>query len=574
MARKKHAWEASYPKGVDWEFEPVLQPIYDMLKHSYEKHPKRIALEFLGKTMTYEELWKEVCNFASGLQRRGIKKGDKVGICLPNSFHYVISYYGVLMTGATVVNFNPLYTEAEIATLSRDSGVRIMITTDIEHVYEKVFFALNNSDMCSMIVAPFTDNLPFIKKTLFNIFKPEKIAKLPDGNTVLPWDRVSSLDSEPDPVRINPAKDIALYQYTGGTTGLPKAAMLTHSNVVTNAEQCNIWRKASGEVTDHDIFLGVIPFFHVFAMTALMNLSMRRSGTLHMYPKFDLKQTLQGIHKHKPTIFAGVPALYNAIINYEKINKYNLTSMQFCISGGAALPAEVCDEFVEKTGTAMVEGYGLSETSPVACCNQSNGKNKANSIGLPLPGTEISIRSLEDRGKECKTGDVGEIAIRGPQVMKGYAGRIKETKEVFYRDWLLTGDVGYIDEDGYVYITDRLKEMINVSGFKVYPRHIEEVLYSHSAVMEAAVIGIPHAKKGEIPKAFVALKKGQNVTAEELKKYAEAHLNPYEKIAEVEFRDELPKSMIGKLLKRELIQEEKQKTKRDKQAKKKRISRS
>ncbi len=570
----KHIWESSYPEGIEWNFKPPHLPVYDLLKQAARKHPKRVALDFLGKKMTYETLWKEVSNFASGLQRRGIKPGDKIGICLPNSFHYVIGYYGVLLAGGTVVNFNPLYTEAELSTLVRDSGVRLMITSDIKHVYNKVYAALNNSDMCSIVVAPFSANLPLVKKALFNIVKPEKLASLPEGNTVLPWAKVSSLDADPDPVEVQPDTDIALYQYTGGTTGLPKAAMLTHTNLMSNVEQANIWREGAERVSEHDRFFAVIPFFHVFAMTALMNLCMRRGGTLFMHPKFDVKQTLKGIQKHKPTMFAGVPALYNALLNYKHIGRYNLKSIEFCISGGAALPAEVRDEFIKKTGANMVEGYGLSETSPVACCNPARGLNKAGSIGLPLPGTEISIRSLEDRKDTCGIGEDGEVAIRGPQVMKGYAGRPKETKDTFYKNWFLTGDVGHMDEDGYVFITDRLKEMINVSGFKVYPRHIEEALYSHSAVMEAAVIGVPHPKKGEVPKAFVALKAGESVTAEELKKYAAAHLNPYEKIAEIEFREELPKTLIGKLLKKELVQDEKQNQKRQKNMKKKRISRS
>lgn len=569
----KHLWENSYPKGVEWAFEASSLPVYSLLEQAAQKHPERIALAFMGNTMTYADLAHEVEKFASGLQRRGVKKGDKVGICLPNSMHYVISYFGILRTGATVVNFNPLYTEPEICALVRDSEVRIMVTSDIKHIYDKVHMALQNSDMCSMIVAPFAENLPLIKKTLFNIVKPEKIAKLPEGNTVLPWHKVSSLDTKVDEVEINPDEDIALYQYTGGTTGLPKAAMLTHTNVVSNAYQCNIWREASEKVAEHDKFLAVIPFFHVFAMTALMNLCMRRAGTLYMYPKFDLKQTLKGIDKHKPTIFAGVPALYSAMTNYEHVHKYNMTSIEFCISGGAALPVEVRTSFMKNTGAMMVEGYGLSETSPVACCNPASGKNKGGSIGLPLPGTEVSIRSLDDRSKECKVGEDGEIAIRGPQVMKGYANRPKETEDAFYQDWFLTGDVGHMDEEGYVFITDRLKEMINVNGFKVYPRHIEEVLYQHPAVLEAAVIGIPHDKKGEVPKAFIALKKGKDVSAEDLKEFAKKRLNPYEKIAEVEFRDELPKSLIGKLMKKELVQEEQQKNK-SKKVKKKRIPRS
>lgn len=551
--------EASYPPWAQWAFEPPLMPVHALFENSANAFGNRPCLTFMGQTQTYAQVMQQINQAAEGLQNLGVQKGTRLGLCLPNTPYYPIAYYAALKVGATVVNFNPLYTQEEIAHQIKDSAISHMVTLNLKMTYDKVAASLNIGPLKQIIVCPLQSVLPAPKALLFNIFKRAELAQIPQNNFHIGWGDLLNNSGLPTKVEINAKEDIALLQYTGGTTGTPKGAMLTHQNVVANALQSKAW---VGVEDGTETFLGVLPFFHVFAMTAVLNLSMAIAANLVMMPRFDLKELLKTMHATRPTFFGGVPTIFAAINTFPKLSKYNLSSLKHCISGGASLPAAVQQTFKEKTGGAtVVEGYGLSEASPVIACNPLHSGGKNGAAGLPFPGTEIEARDLEDISKPLPAGQTGEIFVRGPQVMKGYWNQPEATAETLIDGWLRTGDVGHVDEEGYLFLTDRLKEIIIINGYNVYPRIIEEALYKHNAVEEVIVIGIDHAEKGQTPKAFVKLKQGQTATEEELLAFAASHLNPIEKPTKLEIRDNLPKTLIGKLSKKELITEENQKGK-------------
>jgi long-chain acyl-CoA synthetase len=393
--------------------------------------------------------------------------------------------------------------------------------------------------------------LPSLKGLLFETFKRKDIASWKrSGGGVIPSREIQSNDGRLDAPAISPS-DIAVLQYTGGTTGTPKGAILTHANLSINVQQSNSWFPgfaADGE----ERFLCVIPFFHVFAMTALMNFAIKKASQMIMLPRFELGQTLKLINKTKPTIACGVPTLFNALAKSPHIKRYDLSSLRLCVSGGAPLPLEVKREFERVSGCKLVEGYGLSETSPITHVNVPDGPIKEGSIGLPVPGTIMSLRDLDDPQREVPLGETGEICIAGPQVMKGYWNKPRETADAFVGEFFRTGDVAYMDADGFTYIVDRIKDLILCSGFNIYPRRIEEAIYEHPGVEEVTVIGIPDAYRGEAPKAFIKLRAGQQVTVTEIRNFLELRISKIEMPAEIEFRDELPKTLIGKLSKKEL----------------------
>jgi len=546
--------EKLYPSGLQWNLTSVDEPVHTIFEKSAAHFAEQPCLSFLGRIYRYREVQELINQTTAGLQHLGIHKGDRVGLCLPNSPYFVVAYYAALKAGATVVNFNPLYTEEEIAAQIDDSGVSIMFTLDLDPLYPKVAAAQEHTALSKIVVCSFTMALPPLKKMMFSSFKRSLIANIPDAPHIIFFEKLTSYGSSPAPVDINSATDIALLQYTGGTTGVPKGAMLTHTNVSTNTEQVRLWL---GNVSPGgEKFLAVLPLFHVFAMTGIMNLGIATGSELILLPRFDLKGLLKTIVKERPTIFPAVPSIFSAINNFSSIENMDLSSIRFCISGGAPLPTQVKERFEQLTGCTVVEGYGLSETAPVVSCNPLHCSGKANSIGLPLPGTEIEIRNLEDPVKRVKIGEKGELCVRGPQVMPGYWNRPQETNEAFVNGWFKTGDVGYVDEQGYLFLTDRLKEIIISSGYNIYPRILEKALYRHPDVEEAVVIGIPDTYKGEVPKAFVKLRSGGTVTEEELLAFSAGHLNPIEHITSIEFREHLPKTLVGKLSKKELIEEE------------------
>lgn len=550
---KQHLWEKSYPDGISWHFEEKDATVHSLFERAIGIVPADPCIFFMGKEYSYRDIDMMINRIAAKLQEMGIKKGDNIGLCLPNTPYFVAAYYAILKTGATVVNFNPLYTEEEINHQVKDSNIKMMFTLDIASIYPKVEASLDTTQLETIVICPLANILPNFKKMAFKIFKSREISKPKSKDNILYFTDMIHHYMAPKPVKIDPKEDIAVIQYTGGTTGIPKGAMLTHSNVLNNTKQIKLWL---GEDTHKEVFMAALPFFHVFAMAAVMNLGIATCSKLVLVPRFDLADVLKLILKHKITIFPAVPSILSAINNSLLSRKFSLKSLKYIISGGASLPLAVKREFEANTGAKIVEGYGLTESSPVATCSPPNDSAKENSIGLPIPGTLVEIRDLEKNSKCVATGEKGEIFIKGPQIMKGYWKNQEATDKNIIKGWLKTGDIGHIDEDGFIFLTDRIKELIIINGYNVYPRIIEEAFYKHEAVAEVSVIGVKDEEKGEVPKAFIALKQGHKVSEEELLAFAVSKLNPIEKPEYVEIRKSLPKTMIGKLSKKELIQEE------------------
>jgi long-chain acyl-CoA synthetase len=549
-------WLGSYPEGVAWDarFRPTL--VGDLLDQAVQAFGPRPCVYFMGKRLSFTEIGALSDRVAKGLRALGVREGVKVGLLLPNTPTFVIFYYGVLKAGGTIVNFNPLYSLEEIEFQIRDSHTEIMVTLDLALTFEKVEAMLERGAIKKAVVASFPLLLPSLKSVGFKLLQRTKLANVRASpalaKIVLEPDLVAN-DGRYDRPVITP-ESIAVLQYTGGTTGTPKGAMLSHANLTINVGQVRAWQNR--QVTERDRLLGVLPLFHVFAMTTVMNFGIASGMEMILLPKFELIETLKLIGKLRPTMMPGVPTLFNAMLRHPHIRNFDLSSLEYCISGGAALPIEVKRGFEAISGCGVVEGYGLSETSPVVSCNPVEAVREG-SIGLPLPVTDISIRSLEDPTQEMPRGEPGEICIAGPQVMTGYWNKPQETERSFVGRHFRSGDVGYMDEDGYVFIVDRIKDMINASGFKVYPRRIEDALYEHAAVAEVTVVGIPDDYRGEAPKAFVKLKEGHQATELELLEFLRGKLSKLELPAEIEFRDQLPKTMVGKLSKKELRAEAK-----------------
>ncbi len=549
--------QKSYPTGIRWDAPLAPRPVFDMLDHTARIYGNRPAFDFLGFKMDWAELHRQASRLARALQDRGIGKGRRVGLFLPNSPYFVIGYYAVIRTGATVVNFNPLYSERELIHQINDSGTDTMITADLELLCSKMDKMVGTTCLENVILCRFTDILPFPKNILFRLVRRKELVphgKYKNLRSVWYHDLIAH-DKEPAPVDIDPENDVAVLQYTGGTTGTPKGAMLTHMNIVSNTDQCSLW--LNDVKPGEDRMLGVLPFFHVFAMTTVMNFSVRNALEIVALPRFELDATLKLISKRGPHYFPAVPAIYNAINNHKHLSKFNLTSLRACISGGAALPVEVKKTFEKNTGCIVIEGYGLTESAPVVCANPINGVNKAGSIGLPFPGTSVEIIDPEDKQTRLPVGSRGELCVRGPQVMKGYWNKVEETDAVLKDGLLYTGDVAIIDEDGYIFIVDRLKDMIITNGYNVYPRNVEEAIYAHPDVEECIVAGLPDQSRGEIVKAWIKLKPGYALTVDDLKAFLSTRILPMEMPRLVEFRDvPLPKTMIGKLSRKDILAEE------------------
>ena len=547
-------YKRSYPQGIAWDTAIPAYPVYEMLEKTAKTHGERPGFDFLGFKMSWGDIYKEASRLAWSLQQRGIGKGRRVGLFLPNSPYFVIGYYAIMMTGATAVNYNPLYSEKELMHQINDSGTDTMITADLELLYGKMKKMFGNTCLEHLVVCKFTNILPFPKNVLFPLLKKKDLAKVENEANVAWYHDLINHHNVPAKVSIDPANDVALLQYTGGTTGTPKGAMLTHQNIVANTEQCAMWLKPN---VGQEKMLGVLPFFHVFAMTAVMNFSVRNALEIVALPRFELEGTLKLIHKKQPHYFPAVPAIYNAINNHKKLSSFNLRSLKSCISGGAPLPVEVKKTFEKNTGCTVVEGYGLTESSPVVCANPLAGQNKAGSIGLPFPGTFVEIVDKDNKKTRLPIGERGELCVRGPQVMKGYWNKPEETANVLKDGLLYTGDVAVMDEEGYIFIVDRIKDMIITNGYNVYPRNVEEAIYQNDAVEECIVAGLPDENRGEIVKAWVKLKPGEEMTIETLKTFLAERISPMEMPRQIEFRDTpLPKTMIGKLSRKDIIAEE------------------
>jgi long-chain acyl-CoA synthetase len=547
-------WLAHYAPGVDWHAPLPQGPLYELLDRAVERHGKRTCIDFLDRKFSYERVGAMVARAARGLQALGVGKGVKVGLFLPNCPQFVVAYYAVLKAGGTVVNFSPLYSEEQLLHQIEDSDTTLMVTLNLKALYPKMERLLHESRLKALIVGTLAEVLPFPKNLLFPIVKRGEIAAVPNDARHLSFRELLNNEGDYRAVEIDAARDVAVLQYTGGTTGVSKGAMLSHAALHANTVQTALWNPdlRPGE----ERCLGVLPFFHVFAMTVVMNMSIHLGAEIVIHPRFVLEDVLRDIPRKRPTLLPGVPTMFNAIANHPRAGETDLTSLTACISGGAPLPVEVKQRFETLTGAVVFEGYGLTEASPVCTCNPMRGANKPGSIGQPVPGTRIVIVDREAPASELPRGDAGEICIEGPQVMLGYWNRPEATADVLAGGRLRTGDVGYMDDEGYTFIIDRIKDLVLVGGFNVYPRHVEEAIYRHPAVEEVTVIGIPDDYSGQRVKAFVKPRAGQPLDAEELLAFLEPKLGRHEMPAEIEFREALPKTMIGKLSKKELVAEE------------------
>ncbi|MFD3445378.1 AMP-binding protein [Microbacteriaceae bacterium 4G12] len=555
-------WLNSYPSEIPHTISYDAKPLHVYLQDTAFQYPEKKALHFLGKDVTFHELYKKARQFANFLQSLGVQKGDRVAVMLPNCPQAVIGYYGVLLTGGVVVQTNPLYTERELAYQLQDSGAKVILCLDA--LYPRVTSVKPSTSLEHIITTSIGDFLPFPKNALYPFVQKKQmniVVKVQESDGVHTWKSVMRAPAEFREVLCDPKEDLALLQYTGGTTGFPKGVMLTHQNLVSNTVMGIYWMYNCEP--GKEVILAVLPFFHVYGMTAVMNISIMQAYKMVILPRFDIEGMLKEIKKHRVTLFPGAPTMYIGLLNHPKLQQYDLSSISACISGSAPLPVEVQEQFEKVTGGKLVEGYGLTESSPVTHGNFLWARRVAGSIGVPWPDTDAKIISLET-GEEVEPREVGELIVKGPQVMKGYWNKPEETEAVLRNGWLYTGDIGYMDEDGFFYIVDRKKDMIVASGFNIYPREIEEVLYENDKVQEVVVAGVPDPYRGETVKAYVVLKEGAVCTEEELDQFARKYLAAYKVPKLYEFRKELPKTTVGKILRRVLVDEEVQKNKDDK----------
>ncbi len=548
-------YEPHVPEHIDYP-ETVMPAV---LAETARKYPDHTALIFNNAKIAFREYNEAVDRFAAALQGLGVKKGDRVAIHLLNSPQFPIAYYAVLRIGGIVVPCNPVYTAREMRHQLKDSGAEVIVTLSMMYPIIKQIRA--ETKLHHVIVANIKTYLPPLLRVLFTLFKEKKgghrVDISGDANTYWFTDLLAKGPAKPQPVELT-WDDLAVLMYTGGTTGVSKGAQLTHQNILVNAQQCKVWINA-GEA--EDISLTALPLYHSFAMTTCMNLDTLAGAAMLLIPNpRDLEDVLKNITKHKPTFYPGVPAMYVAINNYPDLSKYDVSSIKACVSGAAGLPPEVQKRFQELTGARLAEGYGLSEASPVTHANPVFGDNRVGTIGVPWPDTEVKIVDIETGEQVLGVGEEGELCIRGPQVMKGYWNMPEETANTLREGWLYTGDIAVMDEDGYFKIVDRKKDMIlGAGGYNIYPREIEDVLYEHPKVLEVAAAGVPVPGKGERVKAYVVLKDGETATEEEIIAFCRENLAPYKVPKFVEFRTELPKTIVGKILRRVLVEEDKKK---------------
>lgn len=544
-------WLKHYDKGVPADVQFPEAPLWKLLADSAQKYPDNVALEFMGKVIGYRQLWESVLKFAGALRAQGVQPGDRVAIMLPNSPQFVIAFYGTLAAGGICVNVNPLYTPRELRHQLSDAGAETLIILDM--LWPRYAEIEEDVPVKQVFTTGIQDYLPFPKNLLFPLKarREKRWVTLPQHPKRLDFSkalRSTTPVAEPYPAKPD---DVALLQYTGGTTGLSKGAMLTHRNLVANTYQVIAW--GGEEVKEFEgkgVMLGAIPFFHVYGMTVGMNYGLAGGYKIVLLPRPEVKPCIEAIEKHGVTHFPGVPTLYIGFINFPGIEKRKVGTVRVCISGSAALPVEVAKKFEALTGGKLVEGYGLTEAAPCTHCNPLSGLRKMGSIGIPMPGIDAKV--LDENLHELPPGEVGELAVRGPNIMLGYWQRPDETAKTIKIDWLLTGDMARMDEDGYFYIVDRKKDMIIAGGYNIYPREVEEVLFAHPGVAEAAVVGLPDEYRGETVAAFVVPKPGITLSSEELDKYCRENLAAYKVPRIYEIRSELPKTAVGKVLRREL----------------------
>ncbi len=554
----KEIWLKNYDEGVPHSIDYGDTTLNDFLDSAVRDFPDRTALIFEGARMTFKQLQDSVLRFATALTDLGMQKGDRIAIQLPNTPQFVIAFYAIQRLGGTVVMTNPMYVQRELEHILTDSEAKFMVLLDSFWV-NKVRPMLGKTKLEKVIVTSFKDFLPFPKNLLFPFAPAAKkaglVVKVPSEPNVF-WmrDMLQKYPPNPPDNKVGPDA-LATFQYTGGTTGLPKAAMLTQGNLAANAMQTAAWMSTAKRGAE--VNLSALPFFHSFGLTVCMNLSMYFAGTMVLIPDpRNIKNIVSSINKYKATLFPAVPALYTAVNNFPEISQYDISSVKACVSGAAPLPEEVQKQFESITGGRIAEGFGLSEASPVTHANPLYGKRKVGSIGVPMPDTEARIMDLEEGTQEMPVGESGELVVRGPQVMKGYWNRPDETANTLRDGWLYTGDIAKMDEDGFFFIVGRKKDMIIAGGYNIYPREIDEILYQNPKILEAAAVGIPDPRRGETVKAYIVLKPGETATEEEIAQWCKDRLAPYKVPKLFEFRDELPKSNVGKVLRRILREEE------------------
>jgi long-chain acyl-CoA synthetase len=532
-------WLKNYDLWAPAEINPPNQPLYQILQIASGAYREKPAVAFMGAFIDFGEAKKLVDLLATALQKLGVVKGDRVGIMLPNCPQYLLSFFAVVRLGAIVVNVNPIYTPREVEMVAKDSGMRAIIALDL--LAPNIFGIRANTAIEYVIVTSLLDYSA----------TPDKAPPTPEGALSFK-SLIGGVDEVDLPrVEIDPAEDVAVLQYTGGTTGVPKGAMLTHRNLYTNTLQSWAW---AGPLTRQgdERYLMVIPYFHIYGQTVGLLLGAWNGAMQIPIPKFDPNLLIEAIKQYKPTFFPGAPTLYISMLNHPEIKSCGLENVRRFNSGSAPLPLEVIERFEKMSGAMLYEGYGLTEASPTTHSTPTLAKRKIGSIGLPFPSTDCKIVDLETGERVVPVGEAGELCVRGPQVMKGYWNRPEETAIALRDGWLYTGDVARMDEDGFFYIVQRKKDMIIVSGFNVYPNEVEDVLFTHPAVLEAAVIGVPDQYRGEAVKAFITLRSGANATADEVIEFCRANLAKYKVPSLIEFMPSLPKSAVGKVLRREL----------------------
>jgi len=553
VADHPRPWVDHYPPGISWDVKLNLTPVHEQVLAACAKTPNNVALDFLGGKTTFGELARMIRAFAGALQADyGVTKGKRVALLLPNTPFYVVAYYGVLLAGGIVVNCNPLYTVHELSHITSNAGAEVIVTLDLAQIYDKAAALLKAGHVKRIIACHFPQALPLVKRILYSIAKRGDLAQVHPSATVAWFHQLISEDKSPTPAVIDAAKDCAVQQYTGGTTGLPKGAMLSHANIAANMSQIDAW--GCGLFYPPSKVVAILPFFHIFAMTVCMNVPLCNGTLVVMMPRFEMKGFLDLLKTNRPNVLPAVPTLIQAMSKLGPEQAKLLDCIDVVISGGAALPNEARGQFAKVSKAILAEGYGLTEASPVVCCAALRVPSKPMSIGLPVPATDIRFVDIETM-QPAKLGERGELQVKGPQVMLGYYGNPDATKDAFMDGWLRTGDVGYIDDDGYVFLVDRIKDLIISSGFNIYPRTIEEALIANPAVDEANVIGVQDEYRGEAAVAFVKLKTGQTISESELKKFIGERVNKLEMPREIIFKDQLPKTLIGKLSKKELREE-------------------
>ncbi len=543
------SYDARVPRSISYPGEclPVL------LEKNLSKYGGHTATSFLGAELTHAQLWHRVLKLAAGLHALGVGRGSKVAVMLPNCPQAIMAYYAALRLGAVVVLTNPLYVQREMIHQWNDAEAEFLVVLD--HLFPKVEEVIPRTSIKRILVTTLKEELPFFLRLLYplNARKNKLFTNVPYDDRVLSFKKlVDSHEPYALPCQVE-LDDLALLQYTGGTTGVAKGVMLSHRNIQANVVQITSWFPDLRRGRER--FLSILPFSHVFGMTVSMNMPLYTGSEAVLLPRFEIKRFLKTLQKKKVTILPGVPTLFSAIMNHGHVRSYDMSSIRYCVTGSAPMPVEILKQFESMTGSIIIEGYGLTEASPVTHCNPLEGERKAGSIGIALPDTDCRIVDLETGEKELSPGEDGELAVRGPQVMQAYWKMEEETAATLKEGWLLTGDIVRMDEAGYVYVVDRKKDMIIAKGYNIYPREIDEVLYEHPSIVDAVALGVPDPHRGETVKAYVVVKEGEHLEEEEVIAFCRERLAAYKVPKLVEFRDSLPKTMVGKVLRKELRKE-------------------